>query len=337
MDNENQIISFDNHASILTKECLRQLVIYYGKDIFCDANKLENAMKEYGASYNEIYKVLILVQTPGFYQLIGSMDHISQLDINNYIMNACKSSGLIRPVIISFLEAILYSLNAINDFSKVKNLSHIQEDNDTIIPYELYRNDISILKNKIELNEYDDEYYTILSGLYRLGVPEAVYICGKEKYEKAEDTNSKKTAMIELDRASELGCSKAQKFLGQYYYDKGISFWGKANQYYLSLGSGVMDKEDRECYCNIKNYMVFNHKLLFLSILLCAFNIGLSILLPVFSVVKSSNALGLICSLLSVLLVDVAIFSYKKNPARNQSIITLSLFILSMIMIVGRF
>ncbi len=315
-------------------EILSLAVEKNGEDIYTDHKRLKEAMKEYGATDVQAEQVYILTLVDGFGEFLKKKGNIYQIDIDCFIKNAYRKTGMNSTAILEVSAAILSTLG-VNSLDV--GSSFIKDTFDGpgfVIPMSAYEKELSGLEkhyyeNQTDKDEFIDNDVNRLSILAKGGISRAKSLLGYILLTKEKYAQNKEIGLKNLEEAFMEGDLMAPGLLGDYYYFKAeITDWSKAYNYYIHDGAPALNDDQRSRLINILNYRKFNFITLIGSLVLSLAMLLTIIIAPASTMFEPKRLAGGILFGIELLLIGFAYFCFRKKPFDSLSWVPCIIFIL---------
>ena len=131
---------------------------------------------------------------------------------------------------------------------------------------------------------------------------------------------------VAVQEAADAGDTQATATLGDYYYDKGVSDWGKAYEYYTGFGSLALSKKRKDAIVSILNQKKFNRSMIGLSITFFLAIVATLILAPGAPLYVAHRVIGSIFTLLSLAILALAILHHRIKPYDTLYYVPIGMF-----------
>ena len=316
-----------NNRMVRTGNALNTLVRQYGADCYRDLKWLEESMTSMDADPICIQQIILIARVPGFERIIGGKG-ISKMDVDTFVINAYEQTGITKPVILSLVQIILQSIDPsyiVTDFRSYSEKAAMGTA--YVIPYSFYAKELDQLQAQYQNQAKDRNYYSRLRMLADYGVPKAKYILGSDKF-NADNTESDDAGVEDIAEAANLGDDEALRFMGSYYYNKGMNFWGLSYEYYTSCGSALLRKSDREKVIDIMQFGNINKMFVFGSFLLMIISAIVLLFTPGFNISTGGYVVIAIGLILEAFIACLGMFKFLKNPYDARVRETLLIFMI---------
>lgn len=299
---------------------LRSLVARHSYKVYFNDNQLQSALHELGAAPSDIYKVCLMTKVTGFRDLMECDSRTQQIDLDRFVQNAVEETGFNRTTVMGLTSDIALSADIAcncntNHFATRKLLTETA----FVVPASLYESEIKEFKEAFEKSAFKDKDVTKLDfsklqPLVAAGIPKAKFYLGYCLLYGIQFESDNVRAIRLLQEAADEGDTQAAATLGDYYYDKGVSNWGKAHEYYTGFGSLALSKKRKDAIVSILNQRIFNRSMIGLSIVFFLAIVTTLILIPGAPLYPAHRVIGGIFTLLSLSILILAILHHRIKP-----------------------
>lgn len=292
----------------LCKGVIQSYISKNGMSALFECCKLKKFLSSTNVSSIEIQQIILLLQVEGAKQLF-LQNNVSNNDFQKFMKQAQQTSGLNTETILKIMDILLQETKLSEKISGFTDFKNVQKKNIAFsIPYKVYLSEILQIKEKMEIDEYE-EALKITTSLLPTGIAEVKYLhaeCLKRCSEKIDVD-----FIINLEKeAADDGYSLAALSVADYYYS--IQEYAYAYHYYMGYGAPLLSEEQRRNVTCIENLRLYNQQVLKKSCLIEAFII-LTFILSFFGNIYASYwFLGLLVVLFTVFVLYVR-QKYLKN------------------------
>lgn len=295
-------------------EQLIEIIDCRGKEILLDTAAFSEALREKQLSSVEQMQLLLLTKVSGFEEFMLGSDHILQTDLERFVSNAQRESGLSKWIILG-LTADLAGALGYDVVMDEEGFYSAQEYSEAfVIPSSLYAREQASIQASVEKTvswaDLSDDDQMRLEQLAAAGSPWAKF--NLAWYMKQTDAD--KAAEL-LKSAAADGYSKAQSALGDYYYKQGKgSNWTKAYECYTGYGSLALNATRKKNLVNIINNKRYNQRVLLFGLIFWAAMFAMAFVHPAASLYGRDAAVRTVALLCNAGLLGGAVYRYRKHP-----------------------
>ena len=311
---------------------LSTLVAKHSCKVYFDDDMLQSALHELGTTPSDIYKVCLMTKVTGFRDLMECDSRTQQIDLDRFVQNAVEETGFNRTTVmkltgdIALSADIVYNCNT-EHFATRKLLTETAY----VVPASLYESEIKAFKESFEKSAFRDKDvnkldFSKLQPLVAAGIPKAKFYLGYCLLHGIQFEVDNVRAINLLQEAADAGVTQATATLGDYYYDKGVSDWGKAYEYYTGFGSLALSKKRKDAIVSILNQKKFNRSMIGLSITFFLAIVATLILAPGAPLYVAHRVIGSIFTLLSLAILALAILHHRIKPYDTLYYVPIGMF-----------
>lgn len=306
----------DRVLRVLVEE--NDIEIYYNDD-----EQLQKKLREMNVADADIWRICLMTKVPGFVQLLEG-EEIEQRDLDRYVQNAVRETGLNRMTVMDLTGMIVASAGMAFDYSATYHtVRPIIRERAFIIPPSVYKRELNNFRQQFEQaaasSSLDSLDCTGLDALVATGLPKAKYYKGyyllhSAQLEKEGGDASRAAAVELLQEAAEAGNADAAAELGDFYFEQGTAYWSRAFAYYTGFGALALDQPRREAVARILRQKQSNRRIFLLSAALPLAMLMALIFVPGEAAVFFRCLLGTICTGCNLLILALAGWRVHRDP-----------------------
>lgn len=295
-------------------QLLIEIIDCRGKEILLDSKAFAEALREKKLSSIEQRQLLLLTAVGGFEEFMLGSDHILQNDLDRFVYNAQRESGLSKWVILSLTADLAAALG----YDVVENEEAFYATQDYgsafVIPRSIYAKEQASIQASVEKTtswaDLSDDDQIKLEQLAAAGSPWARFNLACYMKQADEDR-----AADLLKQAAADGYSAAQSALGDYYYKLGGgSNWTKAYECYTGYGSLALNATRKKNLVNILNNKRYNQRVLLFGLIFWAAMFAMSFVHPAASLYGTDAVVRTIALLGNAGILGAAVYRYREHP-----------------------
>lgn len=299
---------------------LSSVVEQNGAGILLNPEDLEVVMRSVGAEEVDIYRVCLMTQVAGLRNVIKRDPRTVQLDLERYIQNALRQTGLNRDTILAIISAEAAALGIpMNDQASAPEEPKRMTDNVAALAYAVCRENLSKFGEAFEKTAFKRSSavldFELIEPFVQYGVPRAKYYLGYCLLKGIQLEKNETRGIALLREAADAGDGKAAAALGDYYFAKGGSTnWTRAYDYYTGYGAIALNKTRRNAVASILNHKRYNKKILTLCILLFLAMAATVIWAPAAAMIAARPVWGWLAVVVQLVLLGFQIMHYRYKP-----------------------
>lgn len=317
-------------------QCIREYVSEKGLEALKITGDLKEYLKEKNVENILIIQAIMLLEESNITNYFSQADiGISMIDVNNIVSCSEINTGLNRGTVKNILAALLYGIGLPTDIENaIIQTENGLERKDTAILFRADYRDVESriseavrLKDEISIKEVMPD----LNRLADAGVPKALYWKGKCFYEGIGTVKDERKGFLYMKAAANAGCSDANAFLGDHYFDSLLPEYTTALGYYTEIGAVPLNSERQKKVKIILAAAKQNNKLVAMSGILLVLMYAFNVLMAQGSFMADRahhNVLAIISSVLLTGLYGVFVYAFVKRKYDVYVIISVLMFLL---------
>lgn len=300
---------------------LSSVVEQNGVELLFDTASLSEAMRKIGAEEAEVYRVCLMTQVTGFREVISRDPRTVQLDLERYIQNAIKETGLTRDAILQVTAALSFATGIAMSYQAglSKDFDHTT-DHVAALAHTVCQENLSIFRSAFEKVVLEESTSTeldfeMLEPLVHYGIPRAKYYFGYCLLHGIQLEKNEARGIKLLHEAADAGDGNAAAALGDYYFAKGGSDnWTKAYDFYTGYGAIALNQDRKRAIVSILNHKRYNKKILGLCMILFLAQVAIVIWSPSTTVFAARLFWGWFAVVAQLVLLVMKIMHYRIKP-----------------------
>ena len=250
----------------------------------------------------EVDRLALMTGVTGFQALLEQDERTQQTDLDRYVSNAVRETELNRAAVLRLTRDIAQAAGLAFDYAPEESQQEgaVREQAFTV-PASLYQQELELFDRAFRRK--DDVKIKLpfhrLIPLVNAGIPRAKYYYGYCLLHGLQQPQDGKLARRLLEEAAAAGDPRAAAELGNYWFEQGPRYWGRAYGYYTGFGALALDPKQQDAVREILNQQRFNRKLLALSVLLFLLLFSTLVFVPGARIWAARRAVGVLCAVLA--------------------------------------
>ncbi len=281
---------------------LRDLAAEGGPQALLDGETLRRELLCRNVPAAEADRLSLMTGVTGYRALLEKDGRTQQADLDRYVANAVRETELNRAAVLRLTREIAQAAGLAFDYAPEESQQEgaVREQAFTV-PASLYQQELELFDRAFRRK--DDVKIKLpfhrLIPLVNAGIPRAKYYYGYCLLHGLQQPQDGKLACRLLEEAAAAGDPRAAAELGNYWFEQGPRYWGRAYGYYTGFGALALDPKQRDAVREILNQQRFNRKLLALSVLLFLLLFSTLVFVPGARLWAARRAAGVPCAVLA--------------------------------------